>query len=47
MEHADKKAELLRITSTYHSARFTEMARIVGKTDAMGASQAYQTIHVL
>ncbi len=45
MEHADKKAELLRITSTYHSATFTKMARLVGEADAVAASQAYQTIH--
>jgi hypothetical protein len=38
MEHADKKAELLRITSTYHSAEFTKMARLVGEADAVAAS---------
>ncbi len=41
MEHAEKKAELLRITSTYHSATFTKMARLVGEADAVAASQAY------
>ncbi len=47
MEHADKKAELLRITSTYHSAKFTKMARLVGEADAVAASQAYPTIDSL
>lgn len=35
-EHA-KKAELLRLTSTYHSESFAEIARLIGRVDALAA----------